>query len=91
MEIRTVRHGLAALAIAIILGLAGAGPASAAGPGWLEQSLRWLADLWSADEAQAGGGGEPLSIWELEIVDRGYGMDPNGGEVPEFTPPGQGQ
>jgi len=90
MEIRTVRHGLAALAIATTLGLAGAGPAAAQEPGWIEQGLRWLADLWSADEAQAGGG-EPLAIWELEIIDRGYGMDPNGGVVQDATPPGPGQ
>jgi hypothetical protein len=91
MELRTVRRGLAALAIASTLGLAGAHPAAAEEPGWFEQGLRWLADLWSADKA-APGGGEPSAIWMLDTVDRGYGMDPNGGVAQGGTPPpGQGQ
>lgn len=91
MELRTVRRGLAALAIASTLGLAGAHPAAAEELGWFEQGLRWFADLWSVDKAQPGGG-EPSSIWMLDSVDKGYGMDPNGGVAQGDTPPpGQGQ
>ena len=79
MELRTVRRGLTALAIAATLGLAGAHPAAAAEHGWLEQGLRWLSGLWSTNEPQPAGKG--LSIWALDsVVERGYGMDPNGSE-----------
>ena len=88
MEIRTVRRGLAALAIASTLGLAGAYPAAAEEPGWFEQGLHWLADLWSTDKAP--GSGEPSAIWALDSVDKGYGMDPNGG-VAQGDPPPAGQ
>ena len=92
MELRTVRRGLAALAIASTLGIAGAYPAAAAEePGWFAQGLHWLADLWSTDNAQPGGG-EPSAIWALDSIDKGYGMDPNGGVAPQGElPPGQGQ
>ena len=51
MQIRTVRRGFAALAIAATLGLAGAYPAAAAETGWVERGLSWLAGLWGADDA----------------------------------------
>ena len=92
MEIRTVRRGLVALAIASTLGLAGAGPAAAEERGWLEQGLRWLAGFWSVEEAgQPGGsGGELTTIWMMDSVDRGYGLDPNGGVAEEVLPPADG-
>lgn len=89
MEIRTVRRGLVALAIASTLGLAGAGPAAAEERGWLEQGLHWLAGLWPVgDSGQPGGSGGGLTaIWMMDSVERGYGIDPNGGTVQEVLPP----
>lgn len=91
MEIRTVRRGLAALAIAVALGLAGAYPAAAAEPGWFERSLSWLSGLWSAEDgaakaAQPRGEGL-LSIWASDEMNRAIGMDPNGSTVPGSPPP----
>ncbi len=72
MELRIVRRGAAALAIAATLGLAGAQPAAAAEHEWFAQGLRWLSELWSP-------GPELISIWAQETIEQGYGMDPNGG------------
>ncbi len=88
MELRTVRRGLVALAIAATLGLAGAHPAAAAEHGWLEQGLRWFSELWSTKEPQPRGEGL-LSIW-ASTVERGLGMDPNGSEDDPDNP-GDGQ
>ena len=92
MQIRTVRRGLVALAIASTLGLAGAYPAAAEERGWLEQGLHWLAGLWSPEETtgQPGGSGGGLAIWTLDSVDKGYGMDPNGGTAQQIIPPAGG-
>lgn len=90
MEIRTVRRGLASLAIAVALGLAGAYPAAAAELGWFERSLIWLSGLWGAEDASAKAqpGGEGLrSIWASDDMHRAIGMDPNGSTVPGSPPP----
>lgn len=85
MELRTVRRGFATLAIAAILGLAGAYPASAADErGWLDRSLSWFAALWAGEdllaETQADEG-------LLPVPTKGYGVDPNGEPAPGETPP----
>ena len=91
MELRTVRRGLAALTTAALLGLAGASPAAAEEHGWLDQGMRWFSALWSAAEAQPGGGAL-VSIWTQDSVEKGYGMDPNGGgEQTVILPPDDGQ
>lgn len=90
MELRTVRRALAALAIAATLGLAGAAPAAAAEPEWLERSLVWLSGLWAAEDAAAKArpdGGSLILAWAADMVDRGLGMDPNGSTAPGSTPP----
>jgi hypothetical protein len=90
MELRTVRRGLAALAIAVALGLAGAYPAAAAEPGWFERSLIWPSGLWCAEDAAAKArpGEGLLSTWAMSSeVDRALGMDPNGMNVPGSPPP----
>lgn len=93
MELRTVRRGLAALAIASTLGLAGAHPAAAAEPGWFEQGLRWLSALWPAGETR---GGEPgtAAVWAQDTIEKVFGMDPNGtgggGTQGGDPPPGGG-
>jgi hypothetical protein len=88
MELRTVRRGLAALAIAAVLGIAGAYPAGAAELGWLERGLSWLSGLWIAEGAAAEPRpGNLLSIWAVEDVEKGYGADPNGTGTQGVTPP----
>ncbi len=89
MELRTVRRGFAALAIAAILGLAGAHPAAAEEPGLFERSLRWLSGLWAAGSAAPNGPEDRglMSIWVTETVEKGMGVDPNGNPVPGGTPP----
>lgn len=91
MEIRTARRGFAALAIAATLGLAGAYPAAAAEPGWLERGLSWLAGLWSVEDAAPRA--ESLTAVQAldEVVDKGYGVDPNGSQGTVPDPPGEGQ
>lgn len=91
MVIRTVRRGLAALAIAAVLGFAGVSPAGAAELDWLERSLSWLSGLWIAEDAGADSRpGEGLfSIWALDEVEKGYGADPNGTASQGVTPPPQ--
>ena len=95
MELRTVRRGFAALAIATVLGLAGAYPAAAAEPGLLERGLHWLSGLWSAEDAAAPAGSllDNLFAWALEeSVEKGGGVDPNGGHQPGDKPPtGEGE
>jgi hypothetical protein len=87
MELRTVRRGLVTLAIAALLGLAGAYPASAAEErGWLTRSLSWLSALWAGDDSPAESrAGEGL----VPIATKGYGVDPNGLPVPGETPPAE--
>lgn len=91
MKIRTVRRALAALAIAVVLGLAGAYPAAAAEPGWFERGLIWLSGLWAGEDAAAKAetdGEGLLSFWALSSeVERGLGIDPNGKTIPGSTPP----
>lgn len=89
MNRRTVRRGVAALAFAALLGLAGAHPAAAEEIELFERSLRWLSGLWGAQGAaeQASPWEGLLSIWGEE-TDKGPGMDPNGGTVQSVvTPP----
>jgi hypothetical protein len=80
MELRTVRRVCTALAFASLLGLAGANPASAEELGWFEQGLLWFSGLWGAEEAGAKlqAGGDTRSIWTMDSMDKGMGLDPNG-------------
>ena len=99
MELRTVRRGFAALAIATLLGLAGAHPAAAAELGLLERGLHWLSGLWPAeawsaeDVAAPAGPLDDLFAWFMdESVEKGFGLDPNDGSQPHETPPsGEGE
>lgn len=90
MNRRTVRRGVAALAFAALLGLAGAYPAAAEEIGFFERGLLWLSGLWGAqDAADAGRPAAGLfSIWGEDATEKGMGLDPNGGTVPSVvTPP----
>ena len=85
MELRIVRRGFATLAIAAILGLAGAYPASAAEErGWLTRSLSWFVGLWAVEGSLAESGAEEGLV---PIATKGYGVDPNGEPAPGETPP----
>lgn len=85
MELRTVRRGLAALAAAALLGLAGANPAAAQELGWIERGLLWMSGLWASEDAGATAPTEgPRAIWMM--IEKGAGLDPNGGEMPPPPP-----
>lgn len=88
MELRTVRRGLVVVTATALLGLAGASPASAAEPGWLEQGLRWLTGFWatesSAAKARPDGG---LVTWAMSTTEKGMGLDPNGDGSQSVDPP----
>lgn len=88
MELRTVRRGVAALATAAILGLAGASPVAAQELGWLERGMLWVAGLWGAEDAGTPAVPEVNAIWT--VMDKGAGLDPNGGELPPPPPPPDG-
>lgn len=73
MQRRAVRHGMAVrrgiviAALAVCLGVAGAPPAAAAEPGFIEQSVQWLSGLLADSLREA-----------LDLLDQGAGLDPNG-------------
>ena len=84
----TVRRGVAALALAGGLALAGARPAAAAEPGPLSTSLGWFAGLWSEGVSNL------VSFWEAVTrqsddsdKDKGFGVDPNGNPIAIDTSP----
>ena len=89
MSCRTVRRGFAALAFAALLGLAGAYPAAAEESGFFERGLRWLSGLWGAQDIadEARPGDEVFSIWGADVVEKGMGVDPNGGTLQGVTRP----
>jgi hypothetical protein len=84
MDHTTVRRGLAALALALMLTLAGAQPVAAEEPGFWG-SLDRLLGLWE-EESFFGGLWEDLGNWFTKSEDdsghfdpeRGFGIDPNG-------------
>jgi hypothetical protein len=84
MEQRNAHRGLAALALAATLGLAGAHPA-AADQGFFEKSLRWLAGWWGSEEVTEAREGGLTAIWAGDNVDKSLGIDPNG--IPILAPP----
>lgn len=84
MEQRNAHRGLAALALAATLGLAGAHPA-AADQGILEKSLHWLAGWWGSEEVTEAREGGLTAIWSGESADKSLGIDPNG--IPIQGPP----
>ena len=89
MDRRTVRRGFAVLAFAAILGVAGAYPAAAEEAGFFERSLRWWSGLWGAQDTGAESRPEDglFSIWGADEVEKGMGVDPNGGTVQGVTRP----
>lgn len=84
MEPRNAHRGLAALALAATLGLAGANPA-AADEGFFERSLRWLAGWWGSEEVAETREGGLTAIWAGDSADKSLGIDPNG--IPILGPP----
>jgi len=89
MGLRTVRRGCTALAFAALLGLVGANPAAAEDLGWFERGLLWFSGLWGAEDAGAmvQPGDAPRAIWAASEVDKGAGLDPNGGTTQIVSPP----
>lgn len=84
MDKRNAHRGLAVLALAATLGMAGANPA-AADQGFFERSLRWLAGWWGSEEVTEAREGGLTAIWAGDSVDKSLGIDPNG--IPILAPP----
>ena len=80
--------GLAVLTLTAALALAGARPAAAQDLGLFARGMQWLVSLWSAP-AQV----HPMPIRTMALqtenatVDKGLGVDPNGGSIVSEPPP----
>jgi hypothetical protein len=72
-----VHRGLSVLALTAILAFAGVRPAAAAQEdGIFARTLHWLAMMWDAPAAERS----LSATWSAaEQVDKGLGVDPNGG------------
>lgn len=84
MKRRILGRGFTVLALIAALALAGAGPAAAQERGFFEQGLHWLAALWGGDSTAAGAPEtrSMTSLWgATEQIDKGLGVDPNGGSI----------
>jgi hypothetical protein len=80
MDRRLVHRGLATLALTAALAVAGARPAAAQDLGLFARGMRWLAAFWSAPAPVQEDKGGPQSVWSTSSdVDKGLGVDPNGG------------
>jgi hypothetical protein len=79
MHRRIIRRGLSVLALAAVLAFAGVRPAAAQETGIFERGLRWLASLWGAPTEVRSEDSSLSSFWSTEQVDKGLGVDPNGG------------
>lgn len=86
MQQRNARRGLAALALAATLGLAGAHPA-AADQGFFERGLHWLMGLWGSGEVTETREGGLTAIWAGDHIDKSLGIDPNGNPILAPAPP----
>jgi hypothetical protein len=88
MRHKTVNRVLAAAALTAVLALAGARPAAAQELGIVERGLQWLARLWSLPtEIVAMQAHSRTPVPDNATIDKGLGVDPNGGGVVVEPPP----
>ena len=88
MNRKSFGPGLAVLTLTAALALTGARPAAAQDLGLFTRGVQWLAALWSSPA-------ETLTLWtsasraetENATIDKGLGVDPNGGGVIVEPPP----
>jgi len=81
--------GLAVLTLTAVLGLAGARPAAALDLGLFTRGVQWLASLWNAPaQSYRLETGAMASQPENATIDKGLGVDPNGGGVRPPLPEG---
>jgi hypothetical protein len=81
MHRRIIHRGLSVLALTAALAFAGARPAAAQETGIFERGLRWLASLWGAPAEVRAEERSLSSLWGMEGMDKGLGVDPNGGST----------
>lgn len=86
MEQRNARRGLAALALAATLGVAGAHPA-AADQGFFEKGLHWLMGLWGSEDVTDARESGLTATWAGDHIDKSLGIDPNGNPILAPAPP----
>ncbi len=93
MDRHIIRRGIAVLLLAAGIGLAGAWPAAAEETARTSRSQGWLV-FWAAVVEQSGLGERMsgiFSFWQAATqseVDKGFGVDPNGGSLTGVpTPP----
>lgn len=85
MRLTSKHQRIAALALVTVLALAGAQPAAAAGPGFLDRVASFWStvtggehvDLWDTISGWFGGGTESAAN-SSDTTKRGAGIDPNG-------------
>jgi len=88
MNRKSYGPGLAVLACAAMLALAGARPAAAQDLGLFTRGVQWLAALWaSAAQGPSLETGASRSQPENATIDKGLGVDPNGGGIVLEPPP----
>jgi hypothetical protein len=85
MHRRIIHRGLSVLALAAVLAFAGVRPAAAQETGIFERGLRWLASLWGAPTEVRSEDVSLSSLWSTEQMDKGLGVDPNGGTTANGT------
>jgi hypothetical protein len=96
MHHRTVRRGVAALALATALSFSGVRPAAAGELGGARGSLSWLARFLSGDRTTTTASFvDTVGAWLQHVTgavtvgtDKGLGIDPNGGRLTVNTDPG---
>jgi hypothetical protein len=80
--------GLAVLTLTAVLALAGARPAAAEDLGLLTRGMQWLTALWgSTVKTLTLETGALASQPENATIDKGLGVDPNGGGIVLEPPP----
>jgi hypothetical protein len=88
MNRKSFGPGLAVLTLTTVLALAGARPAAAQDLGLFTRGMQWLASLWSAPaQAHPAQARTMASQTENATVDKGLGVDPNGGSIVAEPPP----
>jgi hypothetical protein len=91
MNRKSFGPGLAVLTLTAVLALAGARPAAAQDPGLFTRGVEWLAALWGATVQVDRPEARSMAMrTENATMDKGLGVDPNGGSILPEPPPVNG-
>jgi hypothetical protein len=92
MNRKSLSPGLAVLTLTAVLALAGVRPAAAQDLGLFTRGVQWLAALWSspAQSCTLETGAMASRPDDNATIDKGLGVDPNGGGIVPQPPPVNG-